>query len=374
MSRKNIFDYATKELSQDAFLCWFIANCNDPIIQKYSYDFINFITGFNFKYGEIKKVQILQQEYKIDIVVDLWTSEDLNPLSHYVLIIEDKTTSSAHSNQLKRYADKMSEWNKNEPDYINRRKKIFYKTDYLSEEDKVEIEKGNKGYALNDQWKIIDIDSIHDFFAKIREINSEILSSYKEYVLKIFDDLNSVSNKPMLEWNFTNYETYFKEVIKNKFNYPKEKYDFRTGRYQGRLVNFEFIYCPQNPKFDKGVTKEYKSFAYPFIEFVVRKNSTEIAIHSLVKFHWIDNDNKERWTWKPAEYEPDVSATKDLVNMIRGELKKSPDVKILKMGTSKAQTISTDQIKISDSFEETENKIFEKLYAYFKVFEEIDKK
>lgn len=51
----NIFDFATKELSQDAFLSWFIANCNDENIGEYSYKFINFLTGFNFKVGEIKK-------------------------------------------------------------------------------------------------------------------------------------------------------------------------------------------------------------------------------------------------------------------------------------------------------------------------------
>ena len=70
----NIFDFATKELSQDAFLCWFIANCNEPSIGEHSYRFINFLTGYDFKFGDIKRVTIKQQEHNMDIIVDLWTT------------------------------------------------------------------------------------------------------------------------------------------------------------------------------------------------------------------------------------------------------------------------------------------------------------
>ena len=120
---ENIFDFATKELSQDAFLSWFIANCNELEIGEYSYDFINLISGFDFKVGDIKEVTIKQQEHNMDIVVDLW---DVNNL-HYVIVIEDKTSSSAHSGQLKRYADIMNGWNTDEEGYIERRHKVFYK-------------------------------------------------------------------------------------------------------------------------------------------------------------------------------------------------------------------------------------------------------
>lgn len=67
---KNIFDFATKELSQDAFLSWFIAGCNEPEISEYSYEFINFLTGYHFNVGDIKKVTIKQQCGGIDVVVD----------------------------------------------------------------------------------------------------------------------------------------------------------------------------------------------------------------------------------------------------------------------------------------------------------------
>ena len=137
---KNIFDFATKELSQDAFLSWFIASYNELEVSEYSYKFINFLTGYQFNVGDIKKVTIKQQCDDIDIAVDFWTNDDL----HYVLIIEDKTTSSAHTSQLEKYAKTMDGWNNNEEGYINRRRKVFYKVNHLTNQDKKELEIGNR--------------------------------------------------------------------------------------------------------------------------------------------------------------------------------------------------------------------------------------
>ena len=160
---KNIFDFATKELSQDAFLSWFIANCNEPSIGKYSYQFINLLTGYNFKLGDIKEVTIKQQEHNMDIIADLWSKDNL----HYVIVIEDKTTSSAHSGQLKKYANIMDDWNNDEPNYFDRRRKIFYKVDYLTDQDYLELKQGNDGYDEQDQWRVLNIKKIHDFFSLI---------------------------------------------------------------------------------------------------------------------------------------------------------------------------------------------------------------
>lgn len=370
---RNIFEFATKELSQDAFLSWFIANCNEPGISEHSYKFINLITGFNFRCGEIKKVQIIQQEHNMDIIVDFWTSDNLDQSPDYVIVIEDKTTSSAHSSQLRKYADELSKWNKKEPDYVSRRRKVFYKAGYLTDQDKEEIIKGDDGYAENDRWRVFNIDDIYKFFSKMPPVESEVLSSYKEHILKIYDDLHIVSKKPMKEWDYINYQTYFKKVINEKFQFPKDKYHFETWQYQGRLVSVAFYYHPQNPKFDKGVSEKYKCFAYPLVEFVIRKYSKEITIYSHITYHWVDKDG-EHWSWKNTSYKPDPQEARSLMEDVRSGLKESiPTAKTHKMGSDSAQTISSDSIDISDSLEGTEKKILEKLNAYFKVFEKVDK-
>ena len=66
-------------------------------------------------------------ESKIYVTVE----KNKKPESHYVLVIEDKTTSSAHSGQLRKYANIMDSWNTKEPNYKDRRFKIFYKVDSI---------------------------------------------------------------------------------------------------------------------------------------------------------------------------------------------------------------------------------------------------
>ena len=51
--KNNLFDYATKELSQDAFLRWFFENYDDPHIGPVVVDFIN---ACNIPKGDIVAV------------------------------------------------------------------------------------------------------------------------------------------------------------------------------------------------------------------------------------------------------------------------------------------------------------------------------
>lgn len=367
---KNIFDYATKELSQDAFLSWFIANCNEPSIGEYSYRFINFISGLNFKLGDIKTVTIKQQEHNIDIIVDLW---DINKL-HYVIIIEDKTSSSAHSGQLKRYANIMDKWNRGEDGYKSRRRKVFYKVDYLTDQDKEEIKKGNEGFEENDRWRTFDLKQIHDFFSEISETKSEILNFYAGHINDLYEDHYVVSSKPIKEWNYTNYQTFFKKVIESKMDINKASFHSETWEYQGRLVSYAFYYHPTNELLNKNVNEKYPCFAYPLVEFVFKKYAKSIIIYTHVTHHWFDkNTNSDKWTWKCNEYEPNVNDAFRFTNTLKKELAKLPNVKVRKMSSDRDQTISTDSIGMKADNSVIENTILEKLKLYFDAFEQADK-
>lgn len=52
---KNLFDFATKELSQDAFLRWLFENyeCENEKVREIAYGLINYLTGLNIKENEI---------------------------------------------------------------------------------------------------------------------------------------------------------------------------------------------------------------------------------------------------------------------------------------------------------------------------------
>ena len=132
---ENLFDYATKELSQDAFLRWVIDNYDAG--KQLVAEMVNLYEGCHVKPNQIDIIKTYGQVEKMDIVVDFKIDgEDC------ILIIEDKTTSSEHSNQLKTYKTKVESWNE---DYKKDNGKdrrsffVFYKTHKIDEDERERI-------------------------------------------------------------------------------------------------------------------------------------------------------------------------------------------------------------------------------------------
>lgn len=104
MDRPNLFSFATKELSQDAFICWLLSWAkpeNKDLDANLHACGVALIHKFFEKQGkispEIKSIEVKRQFKNIDalcIVND-----------EFPIIIEDKTTSKNHSGQLVRYFD-----------------------------------------------------------------------------------------------------------------------------------------------------------------------------------------------------------------------------------------------------------------------------
>lgn len=171
----NIFDFATKELSQDAFLMWVFSNwnCKELKIRNISRKFIEFTTGIPTD-EIILGVDINKQWNNIDIRVDLETEKEV--LS---LFIEDKTTSEEH-NQLKNY-------NKSIDKIQNRTKKLFYKTHPMSKE---EIER-----VKDAEWEIISFDDIKLFWGKYKNSDNLLISQYASHICNIWKDCHN-ARKP----------------------------------------------------------------------------------------------------------------------------------------------------------------------------------
>ena len=98
--KPNLFQYATSELSQDAFLCWLFEWAKpeyqklDPALHKVSVILIKELT--DDKIEEVRLLDIKRQENNVDIV--LYINHD------HVLIIEDKVHAGEHGDQLERYS------------------------------------------------------------------------------------------------------------------------------------------------------------------------------------------------------------------------------------------------------------------------------
>lgn len=194
----NLFNYAYKELSQDAVICWLIkwAYYDKPVVvsgisgprydrlRKCGKEFIEALFDkHNKKVPENiinDQVKIWQQDNNIDV---------LARIGEYVLLIEDKKGSGDHSDQLERYyqlvVDGMSAAGEvSGEDFIL---PIYLKTETQSLFDVLRIENSTK-YKVFDRTDFLDViepfDTAHpilsDFTSYLKYIEEDT-QSYKEW-------------------------------------------------------------------------------------------------------------------------------------------------------------------------------------------------
>lgn len=174
--KNNLFKYATKELSQDAFLCWSINWLNEseehPLYQ-YGKEMLDLFLG-DEKKEKYCDVKILRQYEKIDVLVMF---KDENGGSH-ALIIEDKTNTSEHDNQMKKYEEKLNDKLKSDDSiksYVNAKIHLAYvKTGIMYDYD---LRMVGKGANVVDLEMLLEVVSRH-----AKKGVSEILADFDEYI------------------------------------------------------------------------------------------------------------------------------------------------------------------------------------------------
>lgn len=117
MNRPNLFQIAVSELSQDAFFAWLIQWADPSNMLEYTslcaagQDFIRFLIDNNDKETgmlNIDKVVVIKQKVffqnrprKRKDIIDLWIEVN----DRFLIVIEDKTGTAEHSEQLDRYRE-----------------------------------------------------------------------------------------------------------------------------------------------------------------------------------------------------------------------------------------------------------------------------
>lgn len=168
---KNLFDFATRELSQDAFLRWMFENYDEPELMDAAGNLLKEFCGIGA--DEIEKLATTAQWCNIDISV--WIT--LKNGKKAALFIEDKTCSEEHY-QLGRY-DAHIRLCENEYDRIY---KIFYKTDVVGKEERERIAKTED----ENKWRIYSIKEILPLFEKYTAAGNLILRQYAEHVVGVY--------------------------------------------------------------------------------------------------------------------------------------------------------------------------------------------
>ena len=222
MERNNIFNFATSELSQDAFICWLCNWVNfddnslsedEKKLKSLANDFIEKVSGE--KLGD-RKVNIKRQYQKIDVLLEIQNKTEfitkgnnINPIVDMYVIIEDKVGIGLHSNQIERYRELISE--KNEKDNGSRAKikVVYYK---IYDEDNTERLKENGVNVILGRENILEL--LKEYKDKI---NNSIFENYHNYLSNIETDVNSYEKKNLEDWNSNCYIGFFKE-LKNEKN------------------------------------------------------------------------------------------------------------------------------------------------------------
>lgn len=220
MERNNIFNFATSELSQDAFICWLCNWVNfddnslsedEKKLKSLATEFIEKMLGEKL---EDRKVNIKRQYQKIDVLLEIQNKTEfitkgnnINPIVDMYVIIEDKVGIGLHSNQIERYRELISE--KNEKDNGSRAKikVVYYK---IYDEDNTERLKENGVNVILGRENILEL--LKEYKDKI---NNSIFENYHNYLSNIETDVNSYEKKNLEDWNSNCYIGFFKE-LKNK--------------------------------------------------------------------------------------------------------------------------------------------------------------
>ena len=219
---KNIFNFATKELSQDAFLRWLFENynCENESIVKTCKKFFNDFTNNELDFSKIEGLTTTAQWKHID--VSIWFKCDGK---EYLIVIEDKTTSEEHK-QLENYNEKINahcNWLIKKDKPIQKVYKVFYKTSKISNEEKDRIIKAG--------WNnIFDIDRIHNNLFDFCSSFNDVLDYYSSYIYELYCACNTCDKPKENNSNidFMKWESYFNNSITPYLS--KEGYQVGVGK------------------------------------------------------------------------------------------------------------------------------------------------
>lgn len=216
--KNNLFTYATSELSQDAFLCWLFSYAmkdakKDEGLNKCAIAFLKeFIPDLKGKTNDqICVTKITRQYAKIDVLLEV--------NDQYYVIIEDKTYTSDHDNQLMRYKDQLLSDGIPESDIFC----IYFKTGFEANS----MGAISAGYDVFDRKKILAILRAHK-----SEITNDIFCDYYASIEAFEADVQKYKTVPVAEWDWKAIYGYYDELIRDKA--------FSTGVLDGEF-SYDYI-------------------------------------------------------------------------------------------------------------------------------------
>jgi hypothetical protein len=197
----NLFDHATRELSQDAFLCWLLhwadpafAECNLDVHRCGQAALAAFYAAANRSVPtDVQEVVIHRQDQNIDIWAEIQTESE-----RYAVLIEDKTGSGVHSDQLARYRKIMAKKGYDDTHLIC----IFFKTFDQCDYANIQAE----GFHLFDRTALLKC--LQPFAA----VDNAILHDFYHRMQSIEDAVESFRHLPIAQWEGQSWVGFYKAL------------------------------------------------------------------------------------------------------------------------------------------------------------------
>ncbi|STZ56252.1 Uncharacterised protein [Moraxella lacunata] len=251
MQAPNLFQFAPSELSQDAFFLWLLTFADSKFIST-KFDTLNQVAremllamvrkhrpnfDMEFKDIQLKKQYKFQENYEekkksrlIDILITVNEQSKLenNTDECLKIIIESKTNSKEHGNQLNSYAKHAIEqgWN-----FIG----IYLKT---GNEAKFYLNQiSDKTSDLGIKFEVFNRQDILNILKKYSNIKNDIYQSYLQYLQEIENKSKTYLNLPIKDWQGYSWQGFFADLEK-EFNDFEWKYvdNPNGGFWAGDLI------------------------------------------------------------------------------------------------------------------------------------------
>lgn len=265
--RPNLFKYATSELSQDAMIRWLLEWAKPAykdIDTKMHNVGIEFLDSLFKKFDSIQKPEnykelFIERQYKNIDVLCVVNNE-------FSIIIEDKTNTKDHSNQLKRYLGVVQE------DFPKTKVLPLYFKTYDQSSYSDIFNKKYKPYLRKDLLDVLETI----------QYNNDILDDFHQHLQRIENSVSSYQTKSLDEWGWDSFKGFYIE-LQNKlgegewdyvanpsggflgfwwgFSGSKEckQYMQIESKYNKNIKQYESKLCVKIKVFDKEKRRHYRT-------------------------------------------------------------------------------------------------------------------
>lgn len=226
MQENNLFSFATKELSQDAVICWCVNwyNYKESKLYPLAVELLKLFVDFDEAIDD--ELLIQQQLFNIDVLLYFKKSGK-------TVIVEDKVYTSEHGDQIDKYIKVLENLSKDEKIKYNiensdkgRISTVYFKTGFFYDDDKLVQDKVDKWVTGMDFLKVIE---------KYKHMNY-VLYIFYEHLKKliedydIYGDFTDTNATSFWSWNISKYQIAQYNFMREIF--PEEKWEKSCASYK----------------------------------------------------------------------------------------------------------------------------------------------